>query len=127
MALAVAASDIQTPAGADYDPNGAGGNDLLAVFRVRFTDGNNCAGNSCSGPYDQSATAAELDFPQVYIDCVPNGGPTPLGSDCNVSTSANTLVPGSVVAGKKMVLQVFRVRVNDAGNTLFLQQGVFVP
>jgi hypothetical protein len=127
MALAVAASDIRTPAGADYDPNGTAGNDLRAVFRVRFTDNSNCAGNPCFAPYNKSATAAELDFPQVYIDCVPNGDPTPPGSDCNVSTTANTLLPGSIVGGKQMVLQVFRVRVDDAGNALFLQQGVFAP
>jgi hypothetical protein len=77
---------------------------------------------------DQPATTAEFDFPVTYIDCVPVDDPTsPPGSDCNASTSANTLVPGWVVAGKTMTLQAFRVRVLDVGNVIFLQQGVFVP
>jgi hypothetical protein len=127
--LTVAASDIRTPAGADYNPNGTGGNDLLATFRVRFTDRSNCLGSPCSTPYDKPATTTDLDFPPAHIDCVPNGDPaTPPGSDCNVATSANTLVPGAVVAGKQTILQVFRVRVlNDVGSTVFLQQGVFIP
>ena len=57
-----------------------------------------------------------------------NGNPTaPPGSDCNTSTSANAVAPGSVVAGQQAVWNVFRVRVNDSAGTIFQQQGFFAP
>jgi hypothetical protein len=51
---------------------------------------------------------------------------------CSGSTTLNSLIPGAVRGGKSTVVQLFRVRVNDAGSdgiagnaddTLFLQQG----
>jgi hypothetical protein len=124
--LSGTSSDIETPAGADYAPAGTG--DLLTIARIRFTDHYNCFPAGCGGPYTSSGTGQEVDFGPVPVDCVPNGSPaTPPGSDCNVSTSANTVVPGSIVAGREAVVQVFRIRVNDIANTIFGQQGVFIP
>ena len=122
-------SDIRTPSGADYDPSpGSTGADLLSVSRIRFTDHYNCSPSPCSGPYTGPGTGTDLDFGPVPINCSPNGSPTtPPGSDCNVTTTANTVIAGSVVAGKEAVIQTFRIRVNDFTNTLFAQQGIFIP
>src|SRR6185295_16732240 len=54
--IAVLDSDIRTPAGSDYDPNGGAGNDVRAVAKLRITDTRNCTPNGCAGPYTQSAT-----------------------------------------------------------------------
>ena len=120
-------SDVQTPAGADYGPF------LFLVFRIRVSDQSNCAGASCSGPYDRAGTATEQDFnsgsADVTMSCVPQGDPgSPPGSDCNVNTTANAVIPGAFTAGKQSVVQLFRVRVNDAqARSVLAQQGVYVP
>lgn len=122
-------SDVRTPSGADYDPTPGGtGSDLLSVARIRFTDHYNCSPTPCSGPYTGPGTGTDLDFGPVPINCAANGSPTtPPGSDCNLSTSANTVIAGSVVAGKQAVIQTFRIRINDFTNVLFAQQGIFIP
>jgi hypothetical protein len=118
-------SDIRTPTGTDYNP--AGTADLKEVARFRLTDTNNCTPNGCTGPYAESGTATELDFGPVPVTCVPKGSSTTSpGSDCNVTMTANGVVPGFVVAGKLASIQVFRLRVNDSANTLFQQQGILV-
>ena len=119
-------SDIQTPAGADYDPNPT--TDLNASWRIRFTDTNNCTPTPCAGPYTAPGTGTDMDFGPVPVNCSVNGSAsTPPGSTCNVATTANTVIPGSVVVGKEAVTQVFRIRVNDHLGALFQQQGIFIP
>lgn len=129
LLLSVADSDIQTPAGADYDPTpGTVGQDLAAIFRIRLTDLNSCAPSPCTGPFTTAATGTDTDYGPIPIDCVQNGNTTTApGSDCNVATSANAFMPGSAVAGQQAILQVFRVRVNDSAGVLFQQQGFFAP
>jgi DNA-binding beta-propeller fold protein YncE len=126
--IAVLDSDVRTPAGSDYDPNGGAGNDLRAVAKLRITDTNNCTPSGCSGPYTQSATTTDFDFGPVPINCVTNANAsTPPGSDCNVTTTANAVTPGTLVAGKLTSITVFRLRINDHLNTLFQQQGILIP
>jgi hypothetical protein len=127
--LTGSSTDIRTPAGNDYDPTpGSNGSDLLSVSRIRFTDHYNCSPTPCSGPYTSPGTGTDLDFGPIPINCAANGSATsPPGSDCNVTTTANTVIAGSVVAGKQAVVQTFRIRVNDFTNTLFAQQGIFIP
>jgi hypothetical protein len=127
--IAMLDSDIRTPAGSDYDPNGAAGGDLKMDARLRITDTNNCIPSGCTGPsYTQSATTTDFDFGPVPVNCVPNGSPTASpGSDCNVTTTVNTVSPGTLVAGKRTSITVFRLRVNDHADTLFQQQGSLVP
>jgi hypothetical protein len=121
-------SDVRTPAGADYDPSPAGTPDLTAMVRVRITDLANCGPAPCTGPYQNAATAVDVDFGPIPIDCVPNGDPgTAPGSDCNVTTSANSFMPGVFAPEKQTVIQLFRMRVNDSNADLFQQEGVFVP
>lgn len=121
-------SDIRTASGADYDPKPAGTPDLTAIMRVRTTDWGNCTPTPCSASHNRAGTTTDADFGPIPIECVPNGSSsTPPGSDCNASTSANAFMPGFVVGGRQAVLQLFRVRVNDANNVLFQQQGFFAP
>ena len=58
------------------------------------------------------------------------------GSDCQISTSANTIVPGTIKDAKRTSIEVGHLDVTDGGpdglvgttpNTLFAVQGVFVP
>lgn len=127
--LNIVDSDIQTASGADYDPTpGAVGADLKAVFRLRLTDLNNCSPTPCGAPYAQAASSTDTDFGPIPFDCVQNGNTSiPPGSNCNLTTTANTFMPGSVVSGKQAIWQLFRVRVNDSANALFQQQGFFTP
>jgi Tol biopolymer transport system component len=126
VSISINASDIQTPGGADYDP--VTGPDLSGVARIRFTDLRSCSPSPCTGPYDKPGTGGDVDFGPVPVSCVPSGDSSvPPGSDCSVTTTANTVVPGSVVSGKQAVVQLFRVRVTDNAGNLFMQQGIFVP
>jgi hypothetical protein len=140
VALSDQITDVLDAAGNDFDTtNPSSGctpftgicGDLGAVARLRFTDRNNCMPAPCSGPYTQQGTGTDIDFGPVPIDCAPQGSATlPPGSTCSVNTTANTLIPGSVVAGKESNLQVFRVRIVDnstAAQTLFEQQGIEIP
>jgi hypothetical protein len=128
MNITVTDSDVQTPSGSDYDPSPSGTPDLTEVARFRITDRANCSGSGCSGPYDQPATATDVDFGPVPIECAPSGSAaSPPGSDCNITTSANSVTPGAIAPGRQTVVQVFRIRVNDAGDTIFQQQGIYAP
>jgi hypothetical protein len=113
--------------GPDYDPNESGG-DVSMIARWQITDRYN--GQSMTDP----ATVTDFHFP-VGVDCVPTADPT-IGSTCEIDTTANTLVPGAIQAGRRMVIQVFRVRLNDAGangtlgdadDRAFAMQGIFAP
>jgi hypothetical protein len=128
FSILVSATDIRsgTRTGPDYNPN-AGGPDLTYNARLRITDSNNGA-----FPVDEGTTT-DLDFP-VPVDCSTTVGPD--GSNCTTNTTADAVSPGTVIEGKDMIVQIFRVRLSDAGangiqgdsdDKLFQQQGFFVP
>jgi hypothetical protein len=59
-----------------------------------------------------------------------------VGATCGVTTTANTVVPGSVQSGVRAIWELGPVQVYDGGpdglastadNLLFADQGVFVP
>jgi hypothetical protein len=60
-----------------------------------------------------------------------------IGAGCALATTADTLVPGTPVEGRRAIWQTGAVSVTDggpdglaattAGNTVFMRQGVFVP
>ena len=62
---------------------------------------------------------------------------TATGAVCSVRTFANSIVPGSVLDGKRAMWEIRQVRVRDGGadgdadtagdNRVFARQGVFVP
>jgi hypothetical protein len=128
-------------------PNTAAGQDytgkLLVSIPTRITDHYNDDGSSnftASGTV--SDAAFEFSLP-VTLGCEPTDdplAPTPgdtTGSTCADSTSMNALVPGSVQTGSRANVQIpGPIDVFDGGpdgdvsttpNTLFLEQGFFVP
>jgi hypothetical protein len=61
---------------------------------------------------------------------------TSIGSTCDLTSTANSLVPGTVIEGMRSVWQLGQIEVKDAGpdgipgngdDSSFLRQGVFVP
>jgi hypothetical protein len=129
VGVQVAISDVETTAGADWDPNGAAGGDLQVAMRGRVTDIASCSPMFCSGPYDQPATGTDVDMGPVAFDCVPNGSPaSPPGSDCAVTTTMNAFFAMTYFEpGRQTVIQLFRTRVLNRSNISVMQQGVFVP
>jgi acyl-homoserine-lactone acylase len=134
-----ALTDVRCAAGRDggpcVDANAAAGRDYLgeleAVADLRVTDRWN--GEAAGGGGD-SATVADFPFP-VTMGCAAT--PDDVGATCEVSTTANALVPGAVLDGRRAVVQVGQVAVRDggpdglaataAGNARFAAQGVFIP
>ena len=120
-----------SPTGPDYDPSIR---DLTGTATIQITDTYNQSVGDPSGPYDKSATTTSLSIP-VPIDCVPTTDTT-VGSTCAIKTTANTLLPGAAVAGKRAVLALGQVQLLDRGangtpgdsdDRVFEAQGVFVP
>jgi hypothetical protein len=98
---------------------------------LRITDKNNTPNPGGPGP----GTVQDTTLP-VTMPCAATTDTT-IGSSCNLSTTVNSVYPGAVVAGKRAIWQLGQVQVYDGGsdglasttadNTLFLDQGVFVP
>jgi hypothetical protein len=126
MAIDVSTNDVQTPLGAPYDPTpGSSAADLAAVIRFRITDRSSCSPSPCGAPYDSPGTTTDLDF-SVPVNC--EAGGVGAGSTCQASTTANAVIgAGAFSAGQQAVVQAFRVRLIDSANTIFEQQGHFVP
>jgi hypothetical protein len=92
--------------------------ELSADVGLRITDKDNTT----------SATVQDTTFP-VTVSCG--------ASLCSLTTTANTVAPGTVVEGKRAIWQMGQVRVYDGGsdglasttgdNTLFMDEGVFIP
>jgi WD40-like Beta Propeller Repeat len=98
---------------------------------LRITDKNNTPNPGGPGP----ATVSDTSFPTT-VPCATTSDTT-VGSTCSVMTSANTLVPNAVVAGERAIWEFGQVQIYDGGadgvasttgdNTLFMDQGVFIP
>jgi Tol biopolymer transport system component len=97
---------------------------LSAGAGLRITDRNNTP--SPGGP--GAATAQDGSFP-VTVPCA--------SGSCSVATTANAVMPGSVLEGKRAIWQLGQVQVYDGGadgaastaadNTLFMDEGIFIP
>jgi TolB protein len=100
------------------------GGELSADAGLRITDRSNTPDPSGAGP----GTVEDTSFP-VTVPCS--------AGTCSVSTTANAVMPGAVVEGKRAIWQLDQVQVYDGGadglasttgdNTLFMDEGVFVP
>jgi dipeptidyl aminopeptidase/acylaminoacyl peptidase len=98
--------------------------ELSADAGLRITDKLNTP--SPGGP--GAATVQDTSFP-LTVPCS--------SSSCGVSTTANALVPGAVLEGKRAIWALGQVKVSDGGadglasttadNTLFMDEGIFVP
>jgi hypothetical protein len=67
-----------------------------------------------SPPPNCQATTQGEPFP-VPVICTPTADPT-VGSSCGNNTTANSLVPGAVVNGKRGVIEIGQVQIYDSGN-----------
>jgi hypothetical protein len=94
--------------------------ELEADVSARITDKN-------STPSPGAATMVDIPFP-VTVPCA--------GSLCAISTTANAVIPGAITAGQRAIWELGQVQVSDGGadglvsttdNTLFMDEGVFVP
>jgi hypothetical protein len=96
---------------------------LSADVGLRITDKNNTPNPSTS-----TATVQDTSFP-VTVPCA--------SGSCSVATTANAVMPGSVLEGKRAIWELGQVQVYDGGadgvasttgdNRLFMDEGVFVP
>lgn len=122
------ATDVRDVSGADYAPSPRGA-DMTLAARLRITDRRN-------GIYAQNnfGTTTDIDY-GIPVNCVETTDTT-VGSLCFVDTTANAVLPGTIRENSQAVLQVFRLRLIDSGpngirgdadDSLFEQQGVFVP
>jgi glucose/arabinose dehydrogenase len=102
--------------------------ELRAVTQVRITDklngGGGVAGTVVDTPYAMTAPCAAT--PDMSV-----------GATCSLATTADALVPSTIKEGARAMWQLGQVQVYDggpdglasttAGNTLFMDQGIFVP
>jgi hypothetical protein len=115
--------------------NAAGGADytgqLQGTATIRISDHyNDVVGGTT---FNQAATVVDIPFP-VPASCA-NTANTAIGGFCSANTSANATVAGSVKDGKRAVVEVGQVQINDGGpdgviggtDTLFAVQGIFIP
>ena len=103
---------------------------LLGNVMIRISDHYN--GASGTDP----ATVTDLPFP-VNTPCTQTSADTSIGSTCSISTTANTVVPGVTKDGKRAVVEIQQIFVEDGGNdgigsteadnTVFARQGIFIP
>jgi hypothetical protein len=125
LKVAVAIRDVRKADLSDYTGQ------LDVQTDLRITDKNNTP--SPGGPGAATVTDSPLHVP---VSCTATGSAT-LGSDCNITTTVDSLYPGAITAGQRAVWQLGQVRAYDGGadgvasttgdNTLFLTQGIFIP
>jgi hypothetical protein len=95
---------------------------------LRITD--RASGASGSDP------ATSVDAPlRIAIPC--SGTSSTSGSTCAIATTADTVLPGAVTEGRRAIWELGSVEVFDGGadglassagdNSLFAEQGIFVP
>jgi hypothetical protein len=109
---------------------------LLVQSDLQITD------NSNAPETPEPGTGQTIKY-QAPMDCVATALTT-IGGSCSLSTTADALVPGTVIEGRRSIWQLGQVEVLDAGpngtgyancpavcgdgdETTFLREGVFVP
>jgi hypothetical protein len=104
--------------------------ELRVSVPVRLTDRFNGAGNVHPG----TSTDFPLEFNMI---CSATPSDSSVGSACSATTTADVVMPGLVLEGKRAVWGLGRVQIYDGGadgdadtagdNTLFMEQGLFAP
>ena len=94
---------------------------LLGIYSTRITDRYNGSIGTRPGTLDIFRT--EFDIP-----CTPTADDT-VGSTCEVATSMDAIVSGSVKEGKRTIWQLSQIQVLDGApdRTPIAKQGIFVP
>jgi len=149
-----ATAALAQPSGTTVNPSTQCGSDPTCLFfashfvghAIRVSDHYNCNPsapigdpNACPASASTStrpATLIDILFP-VPADCIANPeGAATGGSNCGVNTTANALVPGSVINGKQAVVETGEVQDMDSGpngtrgdsdDQVFATQGIFLP
>ena len=131
VTLVADASDVRNhPAMTDYTGR------VMVSVNLRVTDNQNAA--------EQPDPGTVQVFPFEFgLQCVATADTT-RGSNCNLTTAADALIPAAVTESKRSIWELGQVIVKDAGpngtglascpptcgdgdETVFLRQGVFVP
>lgn len=122
---AACGSTNQPGTGADYI------GEVQGNATIRITD----HFNGSPGPGGTSpGTVIDLPFP-VEANCAATASAT-IGGTCSANTTANAVVPGAVKVGKRAIVEITQLTVNDGGpdgvvgttpNTVFAKQGIFIP
>jgi hypothetical protein len=109
---------------------------LLVQANLQITD------NSNASETPEPGTMQSINY-QAPVDCVATALDT-IGASCNLSTTADAIVPGTVIEGRRSIWELGQVEVRDAGpngtgyancppvcgdgdEATFLREGVFVP
>ena len=120
-----ACGSANAAAGPDYT------GELEGTAQIQITDHWNAIAPG-GGP--DAATVIGIPFP-VPATCVATAS-TAIGGTCSANTSANATVPGAVKDGKRAIVEIGQIQINDGGvdglnattpNTLFGVQGIFIP
>ena len=101
-------------------------------YGIRFTDHFNAV---APGGGTDPATMEDHTFGS-FIPCAETAS-TSTGSTCSLYVGYNSVIPGMIKDGKRLVEEIFDVHVYDGGadglasttgdNTVFLRQGIFIP
>jgi hypothetical protein len=124
----VDASDVRSSLDlSDYE------GELQAVAGLRITDRNNSVLPPVF-PDDQTGTVQDTAL-SVTVPCTSTPDPE-IGSNCSVATSADAVLPGSVIERDRAIWALDQLELRDGGadgdaetadNLVFAVQGVFVP
>jgi hypothetical protein len=130
-------TDVRSGSATGADYNVSATQDINVVAKLRITDQRNCRPAPCSAGVDAArdtfATVTDSDI-SLPVNCTPTADTT-VGSSCTAVTSFNSVLPGLVVPNDQTIIQLFRLRVNDAGvdgtlgnadDRAFAQQGIYV-
>jgi hypothetical protein len=88
---------------------------------LRITDRSNTPYPGGPGP----GTAQDFTF-TWNVPCTATADPN-VGATCALQTTADTLLPGSALEGRRAIWQTDQIEVRDGAGQTFLRQGVFVP
>ena len=133
MTLIVSLTDVQAVAGGDYNPST--GPDLAMRERWRVSDSHNStSGQPCGATTTCPGTVIDFEFPHD-IQCTPTVNPL-TGSACSLTTTVDATVPDLIKENSATVIQLHRIRVNDAGpngqvsdsdDRRLASQGIYIP
>jgi hypothetical protein len=123
----IAMTDVRCRALTDDCPGGAlsdytGG--LLVPLNARITDRTNGFTTVETGTMVDLPTA----FTPVFVPCAQTAT-SATGASCSVTTTFDSIQPGTVVEGKRAIWELGQIRVFDATDSanLYAVQGLFVP
>jgi hypothetical protein len=102
--------------------------ELQMVLSARMTD-------RLNGYYlNDPATATDVPL-SLPVPCMPTAD-SGIGSSCNLSTTLESILPGTVTEAKRSIWEITNLEVRDGGadgdadtgpNTVFLKTGLFAP